>query len=541
MPAFWHRGNSLDVLLGAAMLALAVAAAVLSTAGLTVPPDPDLFRDAAQARAISDGAWSADQFFAGERVWYNPLVPGLVALIHKVTGAPVLLAYARSGVVLNLLGPVAFFVLVAALLNTGVAAAALFALLFLPPAGLPGFAAATYSPWLFAGVFSQALFYLGVLGLDRVRDSRELTPWLLCGVILGLTFLGHAAPALMLGTMVVVMAERLIVVDGRPGAARTALGAALCLATAFVISMPLTSSVLFHYKLTVLNAAPAAYEYGATDVANWRELLGRFAGGTSIAALAGLALLLADPDARARTKVIWIWMLVNAAVLALHYALPLWTRLGGSDALPLPAFHFFLYVEALRALFFGYAVWRAAEWIAVRAVRFSPRSFPLRFDRVVLAVALVAGTVVMWPALRTRRDFAEMPAHAASFTNADWTLARDWIETKSAPGTVFAAPDALGLYVIGPAGGRVVSVATAWANPYVPVQHRAEDQKLLMEALARGDEPAFCTLAHRYQVRYVVLPAQTDEGADSPHPSFLLPAYSTQNIRIWSVTGCSGA
>jgi hypothetical protein len=59
-----------------------------ATRGLAWPPDTDLYRDIAQAQTMADGALLADPFYRDETLWYNPLVPGLVAALAGLSGQP---------------------------------------------------------------------------------------------------------------------------------------------------------------------------------------------------------------------------------------------------------------------------------------------------------------------------------------------------------------------------------------------------------------------------------------------------------------------
>ena len=60
---------------------------------------------------MADGSPVADPFYRGESIWYNPLVPGLVATLGHLGRHPVHVLYAQAGAYLNLLGPIAFFLL----------------------------------------------------------------------------------------------------------------------------------------------------------------------------------------------------------------------------------------------------------------------------------------------------------------------------------------------------------------------------------------------------------------------------------------------
>ena len=104
-------------------------------------------------------AWFQDPFYRDEWVWYNPLLPGIIAGISYLTGLPVNIVASRVGRVSQPRGACQLLPAGPALDRpadrSGVTRAGL---LFLVHA--PTWAAPTYSPWLFGSVFAQSFFYL---------------------------------------------------------------------------------------------------------------------------------------------------------------------------------------------------------------------------------------------------------------------------------------------------------------------------------------------------------------------------------------------
>ena len=170
-----------------------------TTAGLTWPHDVDLYRNIAQAQTIVDGAPFADPYYRGEKAWYNPLTPALVAGLSRLTGLDVPRLYAQSGAYLNLLVPLSLYALAHALFGRGAAVAATIYVVFLGHPEEPGWMRPMYAPWLFAGTFGQCFFYLGLAAYGRARKRQARAWFVAAGVLLGLAFLSHAAPALVLG------------------------------------------------------------------------------------------------------------------------------------------------------------------------------------------------------------------------------------------------------------------------------------------------------------------------------------------------------
>jgi hypothetical protein len=206
-----HRRGAVPARLGLQLWDLAVLLACLvafwhgwrATRDLAWPPDFDLYRDISIAQTMLDGGGMADPAYPGERLWYNPLVPGVVAGISWLSGWPAPVVYARVGPYLNLLAPLCFYLMVAYLFKDRlIALTSTLAFLFVTCQYPASRACATYSPWLFTANFTQAGFFLTLALYERgLRDGRR-RGFLLVGLMLGLTFLGHTAPALILGSWV---------------------------------------------------------------------------------------------------------------------------------------------------------------------------------------------------------------------------------------------------------------------------------------------------------------------------------------------------
>ena len=62
----------------------------------------------AAALTILNGHAPSDPLYRDESLWYNPLVPAVVAATSWGTGIGIPKLYARAGVVINLVVPIAF-------------------------------------------------------------------------------------------------------------------------------------------------------------------------------------------------------------------------------------------------------------------------------------------------------------------------------------------------------------------------------------------------------------------------------------------------
>ncbi len=208
MPVSTHRTWSLPAattITAGALIVLALALAVRTTWGLQWPCETDFFRDMGGAQAILDGDAGSDPAYLGENNWFNPLQPAVFAGLAFITGLPLPTLYAVAGPFLNLLGPVGFFLLARQLMGGTAALAALAAYLFMGNPGVPSWFQATYSPWAWPMNFAQGFFFLTVAAYLRARATSRPLWDIITGVLLGITFLAHAAPTLVFVGMLFVL------------------------------------------------------------------------------------------------------------------------------------------------------------------------------------------------------------------------------------------------------------------------------------------------------------------------------------------------
>jgi hypothetical protein len=499
---------------------------VRATADLTWPPGSDFSRDVAGAETIASGHPLADPFYRAEWIWYNPLVPALVVVLANTTHQEIPLVYARAGAYLNLLGPLALFVLLAYALDAPISATVVIAFLFVIPGREPAWTYATYSPWLLPVQFTQGIFYISLLALAWATQKKTVTSFALAGLGMGLTFLGHTAPALVLGATALVGA----VDAGRFRSARWVRLFLIYLIFAALVASPFLVSIVGHYHLQVRNPAPSAWVYAPLELSRastfWRAFFTLSAVG--IVSLVGWVRLV-SLCARAAVRTLMTSAAVCCLWLAFDYLVQATRAYGYSLPSIVPGFHFLFYLGVYEALGFGVGlativmlVWRASasRWTALRE-----RQYVVPPILTIALVGLVAAS--RYQAYGTRPDFVE-ERQSAQRMFADPALREmlRWLRGTPSPSDVVLAGDSLGLSVVGPAGRKVVAVDRLFSNPYVDWSERARDRDEMLRLLAQwtdGDEPRFSSLAVKYRVRYVAVPT------DLVAPGFA----STQRPLVW--------
>ena len=447
-----------------------LAVALTNTSDLIAPPDTwDHFRDIALAQTVRDGAPLSDQYYRDEWVWYNPLLPWTLALGSAMTGTTVEVFHVRAGPWLNLLGPVAFYLLGIRWIGRTAAFIALAIYLFFAAGNGPSWAYATYSPWLYSNTFAQGIFFTAALALGAASDKPTLPRAAGAGVLMGLTFLAHTGPALIL----VVMACAAFAFHWRM---LLATGAA-----AFVVASPFLYSIGVHYHFETVSTRPLAWVWH--DVLTL-SLLPEFLKDNAV--LVGLA---AFGAVITTSRLLLVWLAAAGALLL--YAL--------SPAAPIiPAYHFWKWATAAMALLAGTAVaWLcsttpAQAWAAVR----QPAVPPPR-QASLLAVALTVALVVWhWPAYVNLDDFSPERIPRTRHDVEAVEFLRDFTRPDD---VILGNADAV-RWIIGPAGRKTIAPDSYLANPYVPFVPRARARDGMLAAIEAGNAVTYYELAREYGV-----------------------------------------
>jgi hypothetical protein len=455
---------SLYDLVAAALIVLALVVALRTTRDLPGAFDPDHFRDIAQAQTARDGHAFTDPYYRGEWIWYNPLLAWTLAAGSAVTHTTVENFHIHKGLWLNLLGPMLFYALGVRLVGRRAALGGLAIYLFFLVGSEQSWLTATYSPWLFAGNFSQGLFFGAALVELWAAENPTFPRVVLAGACIGLTFLAHTAPALILAVTAVAL-------FWRRWAALAVAGA-----TALLVASPFLVSIVWHYRLHVLNPEPIQYVY---DPISPRRILQMIAGHWFFITLAVAGLW------RMHSRLVWAWLLAAAGLTAS-------TMFGLTPIIP--AFHFWLYFTALVALLAG------------RTLAFVCRPAPVFIGLILVAVAW------NWKPYTERADL-QGGRFLAARRVADHIDAMKLLRmVTDSDDVVFGTPAAVRL-IIGPAGRKTVAPDPLFSNPYVEYGSRRADRERMLAAFHSGDVKTFEQLARARDVRAAVLTGADDCSA----------------------------
>jgi hypothetical protein len=498
---------------------------IQGTRGVDWPDDPDLFRESAQAQSFADGHLLDDPYYLGEWIWYPPLVPALVAGLSLITGSPVPTVYAQAGAYLNMLGPILLAALVARCFGSLASLVALAVFLYQAPRGPTG-AAPFYSTLLYSGNFAQALFYLTLLAYVSLAAKHRLR-YVLTGLLLGLTFLGHAAPFVVL--VVLFLVEFARTAAREPRAALERYG--ILFATAALAATPLLVSIVGRYHLEILNPAPTLWVAWS---ATWTAMRRQMDHLTWAACVSLVVLWVRGPREGAWVVSAWVagsLALVGQSFAAAAYGWPM----------VVPRHHLLFYVRAAQPVLIGYGAsalssgarhWvdQSRLWVRLRA--------PLARESTRWAAMVGGAVLVALPALpATARPSGPRGTGILHDSTVQTGLdAYRWMRSALRPDDVVLSTDDRALMVVGPAGAKVVVLEALFGNLYVDHHRRALARDEMFAALRRGDEPAFEALAEEYSVSYVLW-----VGVDGPwfdHVPFrgLALAFDNKQTRIYRRT-----
>lgn len=458
----------------------ALRVAIHMTGGLQWPYDPDHFRDIAFAQTALDGHPLSDPYYMGEWLWYNPLLPWILAAGSTLTRIPLFQFHVVAGPWLNFAGPIAFYLLIARLSDRRSALLSLGFFLFVTSGSEPPWAAATYAPWLFASTFAQTFGYLTVIAALMIEERASARTIVFAGALLGLTLLAHTAPAIVGGTVLANVIARALV---RGGATKGQVGGAI--AVALLVASPFLWSIGIHYRFQLQHTAPLTWQYPPVTLAGLQPLAEAQAWPTVGLALVGLIGYMPRPKARA-IIVPWLGIAVGLTAYGMARDLhPSWPPL-------LPTFHFWFYVTALESLLAG-----VGASVVIDTIVGHRRAWAVGFITATAVVLTVHGLPLMSHRFRQAREFSiTRDRHFARATVAlrNITTDRDVVLTTGSAAQA----------IVGPAGRKTVAVDTWFSNPYVPYEPRAEARDAMLAALAEERAASFLKLASKHNVSVVL-------------------------------------
>ncbi len=491
------------------MLLLAFVQGFRTTHDLHWAADADFDRDISYVQGTLDGHFGMDPSYAGEYLWYNPLLFSVETALVKITGMPINDIVTQAGSWLNLLAPAAFFAMAALLFSFEIGIASTLAFLFLSSGNIPGWGAATYSPWLYPVCFAQWLFYIDILLCYKAFSTRKTSWFIALGAMTGLLFLGHAAPAIIMVLLITLLQaanfwEALRKKDR--SAATGYLSQSILTAVAFIItSLPLTWYVVGKYHLHSLNREAFEYAEGIFIPKNFPAMIKANLSVTLLVSAVGFVWFWKKITDGLLKKIILGW--VGLAAFLYCYS----TLIAQLDwkyhiHLPgtVPSFHYFFYLKAAQSLFFGFGF----IWLFQLALRRIAPTVNPSATTLILAAAVLLCSLAYYPIYSHREDFTAL-RNAAIYKEQQKDKVDAYhfiVRNVPSDGVILCPPDSSSIFPVMATGRKMVSTAYTFSNPYVNFMSRETDRISMLQYLQSGEPASARETFRRYKVTYALVP-----------------------------------
>jgi hypothetical protein len=395
--------------------------------------------------------------------------------------------------------------------------------------------AADYTPWLFVPNLASAFFFFGVWLIYRRGDAKRLRDAAAIGVTLGIIFLAHTVPALLLSAIVTTTAL------GERGLKPRVLGwLAVVAGTQLLVDMVFLGPLLLHYHLHIVNSVAGAWTDPLLDSYNlFRKTAVINIPG--VLALGAAWLLRHRAPFNRRTAIILLtWIGVCGAFL-LRYATCTTLRAGGTvcRTFIIPAHHFHFYLQAAWAFVIGHILWHS-----VRLYWHSSTNEQLRLRKGLAIATCSIGLIFVGGFGLFMRPY-DVEARARTWEEGkkfDSSTYR-WLLANTRPHDLFVTQiqtpplEEPATDTVMAAGRRLVAAPELHSNPYLDWHERDERRRrylaaaLIPIASAEQDLCAFRAEAGPDADAWFALPNSVVVSAAQ-----LQPAYRSAYLTIYRIT-----
>ncbi|HEK19031.1 MAG: hypothetical protein C0191_06310 [Mucilaginibacter sp.] len=488
--------------------------------------EPDFDRDIGYIRTTLNGHYGTDPNYLGQYMWYNPLLYLSEAAVVQITGLPINIVVARAGMFLNLLGPIFFFIMARKLFDYKIALAALLSFLFLATGNMPGWGGATYSPLQLADCYVQFIFYLNIFLCYKAFSTQKIRWFIVQGIFLGISFLGHAAPTIIIILMMILLQGQKIIIAIRQkelSLVKTYFLQVFFTVIPFLIfSFPFLYFVLIKYHLhfvnrTILQCAPGIFARAKTI-----ELLKLNLTFSLLIAVIGFVVFYKKYDNPLIKKIIFYWFYITLFMYLYEAVLPAANRIL-HITLPdtIPALHYFFYLKGVQSVFFGfgfvYLLDVIIDWIKDYALKKYSTKFSAALSSNLFVFSVLAYALMYYPIYSNRTDFVIPRQQAlAKEKETDKIEVYSFIVKNLPLDHVMLCKHDQSLFPVMATGIKMVSVEVYFSNPYISYEERENDRNDMLSYLSTSGPSSAATLFAKYKVSYVLLPNTDFEKLKTP-------------------------
>ncbi len=497
------------------LLTLAFVQGYHTVSDLNWTCDDDFDRDMSFVQGVLDGHYGQDPNYRGEYLWYNPLLFLLEALIIKITHLPVHLVLAKAGIYLNLLAPVTFACMACVFFGRHIALAAVAGFLFFTTGNILGWGSATYSPWLYPASFMQFIFYLNLLISYKALSTQKYSWFLLLGSSLGISFLGHTAPTILMMLILVSIQSGNILKEVRSRNFRQIqkyfLQGGIVLLSFILFSFPLLFYVVGKYQLHFANRITFEYLAHFFDPSDAYVLLQKNISICFFIAVFGFIHFYIHFREKLIRRIILNWLFITAILFMYTTAIPFLDynyhiRMPGL----VPSFHFFFYLKAVQAVFFGFGCLAVFGKI-IQAIDFFRKGSrtSVQLEKTISSYFLfflLAAVLLYLPSYKSRDDFTVQHNEALKKEqDKDRVEVYDWLLKNSPPSEVILCEKEEAVFPVMATGRKMISTNITLSNPYLDFNRREEDRNNMLSFLRSAMPASAKKLFVKYDADIILL------------------------------------
>ncbi len=500
---------------------------------LVWPCDVDQYRDMAYVQGNLYGDYGKDPNFTGRYMWYNPLLALIETAIVKVSGLPINVVFIRAGVYLNVFGPIAFMLMMLLIGGYRVALASLLSFLFLASGQLPFFYAPTYSPWVLPLTFAQFFFYLNIIVCYKAFTSQKNIWFFVLGTLIGISFLAHTAPAIMIILIMAFVQYPKIFSSLRSkdyfSLRKYILQSIITFVPFIIASLPLTYYIVGKYHMHYLNRLPSEYVDTIFLLRNFSDMIKSNLSVSFGIAVIGFIWFYRNFRQALIRKIIFGWLI--ASVFMYLYSTAVATLDNRFDIhLPgaVPSFHFFYYLKALQSVFFGFGFVAILAPVVQWLGKFLPRRSETQtksYADVFFIASVFVCAIVYFPFYQNRFDFVHNREESIIKANE-----KDRIEVynyimQNIPRdkVILAVDDTTSVFPVMSTARKMVSMFATFSNPYYEWTDRQNDWITMVTFLEKNEPPTTkkLSLFNKYRVNFILLKKDSMDKRENDSTSLL--------------------
>jgi hypothetical protein len=420
----------------------------------------------------------------------------------------------RLGAYLNLLAPLSFFSMMLIMLDFRIALAGLLSYLFFATGVIPGFYAATYSPWMYSGVFMQFIFYINIALCYQAFKTQKTGWFIALGTGIGIGFLGHTAPTVLIILILISLQGTKMIralKSKDPASVKKMIWQSLAVFIPFILfSFPFLYFIVGKYHLHFENRKPFEYIDTIFIWRNYKDMILQNLSVSLIISVIGFIWFYKKFEQPLIRKILLNWF--GFAVFMYFYS-SLVQSLDEHKSIHLPgtvpSFHYFFYLKALQSVFYGFGLFflsdRSFIWLSGKRSQIQNRLKPNTVSYIFLVLVLTCG-VIYFPTYQKRYDFVH-------FRNLCLEKARDtgqiqvyyYIRDNIPTDQVFLCEEHTSLFPVMATARKMVSIGITFSNPYVNFETREYARNTMLAYLRDGQPADAPALFKKYNVSYILL------------------------------------